>query len=258
MQLYRLLSIYKLIKPPKFGNCKTQDIGLFLPDLKGQHFDYIFSKPKTDCSRQNNINHFVEIVKKIAKETDYEYDFDELFPDLIISEDMLLNMEFILNDESSWNNIQEELAPIIDVIIFYVTGFLCRKMKKFTKCERCLTAFESCTESVHLLQAELVNEKNRGGLVYANSDMYNLFRVTEHYFRQNLQNKKNNVYQETMLNGIENIKFSFPCSEHKLEMMVECLDYYIMMRMRQWAKVFNNNIVKASAAKAKLAKLETQ
>jgi len=215
-----------LIKPPKFGNCRIQDIS---EKIVIEDFDLIFSHHKS--IKSNNLHNVYVKLANLVETKDYEC--EDIFP------------------------LQHNYASAIytDCIIFYVSGFLCRKMKNLTNCNYCKKAYESCTKNIHLPDADLVNERNRGGLIYVNSYLYNLFKTTESYFQHHIQNKKLNIYEATIQDVIENFNLSFPCDLHKEQAVAECLHYYVTMRMRQWAKIQSNDLVKISKQKKKEARL---
>lgn len=147
-----------------------------------------------------------------------------------------------------WNIIMHQQQNT-DCIIFYVSGFLCRKMKNLTNCDNCKKAFQTCTKNMDLPDADLVNERNWGGLIYVNSYLYNLFKTAESYFERRIQNKELNIYEATIQDVIENFELMFPCDLHKEQVIAECLHYYVTMRMRQWAKIQSNDLVKISKQK---------
>jgi len=102
-------------------------------------------------------------------------------------------------------------------------------------------------------EAELVNLKSLGRLKHPNRMLYMLFYNAETFFRKNLNYF--DVYERTINDIILNYNFTFPCEEHKLDILSHCIYYYITMRMRQYAKQINKDLIKTSREKKKQARL---
>ncbi|KMQ90093.1 tigger transposable element-derived protein 7-like protein [Lasius niger] len=101
LQLYKLLSVYSIIKPPKFGNCTVSEqpspqLLLSLQDLKTAYGQKSEAKSvKYGCEIRAKLD-------EILQHDDWEAD------------DVIEN-----NHEHDY-----ALSPILDCIIYYVTGFL--------------------------------------------------------------------------------------------------------------------------------------
>lgn len=223
LQLYKLLSIYKLIKPPKFGNCSVQEStdkrSISLADI-----NIVFHKEPSHI-----LQHLNELKKKLdtmIETTDGEC--DEVF--------------------SMDHNYTK--SPVVDCIVYYVTGFVCRKLMKRSKCALCKSALIATFETYNTTsEAELVNIKTRGRLIHANKTLFHLFQATEIIFAQFVQSARLDIYEATICELITNYKFSFPCAVHKEDVISYCLHYYITMRMRQWAKIQSQDAIKQSREK---------
>jgi len=65
------------------------------------------------------------------------------------------------------------------------------------------------------------------------------------------------VFQDTIDDFIENNTglLTFPCDEHKNEILMFIVRYYITTRMRQFANIKNKNQKKINLKKKKSAKL---
>ena len=109
-------------------------------------------------------------------------------------------------------------------------------------------------ETSNLAIAELVNAKTRGFLLYCNLHLYHLFRQTEVIFRKHVSSS--DYYEKTITEVIETVSLTFPCIEHKMEVIASSLHYYILMRMRQYEREQNRSVKKQSWTKKKEAKLK--
>lgn len=70
--------------------------------------------------------------------------------------------------------------------------------------------------------------------------------------------KSPDVYNKTVDDLIEHFqRFNFPCPEHKYEIFAYAIKYYLSMRMKQWSRTVNREIVKTNTKKKKLAKFCT-
>lgn len=105
LQIYKILSVYSILKPPKYGNCTVLNEGepkalVSIEDLKK-----IFKKKS---------GKFQETVKDMKKKLDEilmqddDYELDEVFP--------LDDDSFALVDHDYC------LSPVLDCIIYYATG----------------------------------------------------------------------------------------------------------------------------------------
>lgn len=149
------------------------------------------------------------------------------------------------------------MADVVDCIIYYVTGFVCKTMLKKTTCPNCCKAFAYNGNIIRELpEAHLVNIKTRGKLIHPNTKIFQFFKEIKKIFARNITSS--NVYQETVENLFtNNIQFEFPCNEHKSDILAYCIHYYITLRMRQFAKQENHKVKKVSREKKKLSRLCT-
>ena len=207
MQLYHLLSVYTILKPPKFGNSRNADSVLEQrPKISFQEFKEAFStnESKSSYREQYVQNLQAKLDGYIANEC---WECDDIF------------------------ELDNEMSPqIINCVIYYTCGFICRKMLKKTKCIVCREAFASKEENSTLAIANLLNLKNRGGLMLTNIFLYKILREIENLFIKYIDS--GNVYLN-VINSIteSNIKLTFPCEIHKDYMLSYCIQYYLEVRM---------------------------
>lgn len=229
-QLYHLLSVYKILKPPKFGNCH-----LLSYDKENQskitmeEFKTIFPSIKTSYHKAH--------VENLKKKFDDLVTFTDMECDNVIDHDYAV-------------------ADVVDSIIYYVTGFVCKTMLKKTVCPNCRKAFvyDSVTPIRELPEAHLVNIKSRGKLIHPNKQIFQLFKKIEYIFAKNINSM--NIYQKTMEDLLtKNVKLEFACNDHKNDIISYCIHYYVTLRMRQFAKQENHKMKTMSRDKKKLSKL---
>ncbi|XP_066586111.1 uncharacterized protein [Prorops nasuta] len=233
LQLYKILSFYSLIKPPKYGNCTIIEKDV----------------PPTLIS-------FHELLS--AYKDSNEFLTKKHLTDIKIKLDLILKTEDLEVDDltKSLNAHDYSLAPLLDCIIYYTTGYLCKKlMTKYDTCAICknsiidVDAFSSAITG-------LVDVKNRGRLLYPNQKFFKLIIYVEKCFIKHAS--KSDVFESTLEEVLSNYNFTFPCKDHASDIISYCLFYYIRMRMRQFVHQENLKIKKLFAARKKLSKLSTQ
>lgn len=111
-------------------------------------------------------------------------------------------------------------------------------MLKTTKCTVCQEAFASKEENSTFAIANLSNLKNKGGLMLTNIFLYKILREIKNLFIKYIHS--GNVYLYVINNITEsNVKLTFPCEIHKDYMISYCIQYYLEVRMRQFARIHN-------------------
>lgn len=112
LQVYNMLSCYSILKPPKTGNCTiletTDKPKITVADLKE-----IFGS--NEPVRKNKIEGLKNQLDKLIKEDSWEV------------EDIFVDHNYCVTSTR-------------DAITYYICGYLCRQIKKWTSCNICLTA----------------------------------------------------------------------------------------------------------------------
>ncbi|KAH6924078.1 hypothetical protein HPB50_011181 [Hyalomma asiaticum] len=104
LQLYRLLSVQKLIKPPKYGNCEITE-GEEKPCLTVEDIKSIFASSETSEAKIGNLTAKLDGLIK----TDL-WECEDIFPQA------------------------EDDPAIIDCIIYFVAGYVARKFRQKSDC----------------------------------------------------------------------------------------------------------------------------
>lgn len=182
LQLYKLLSTYKLIKPPKNGNCTVFEDQTLISGFTKDQFTMIFKKKDNLSYKKMHVNKIVEELKKISPLHHEE-------------EEIIENIERIFLEETSQpENSNENSADDVDCIVFYMCGFVCRSMKdqlsKRIQCQHCMKIFKPSESSMFLPCAKFVHIANRGGLIYVERLFYEFFLSIENYFQHFVAKKK--------------------------------------------------------------------
>lgn len=220
IQVYKLLSVYAILKPPKYGNCTVdEDIPINLITISDIKNCYANNKDKSAIDRlKTKLNGLIN---------EGQYEFTDI----------------IEHDYS--------LAPVVDCLKYYVAGYLTYQITKRSSCEKCKCSFTS-TECF-TPEADLTNIKSRGWLKHPSKYLYELLSAIEDELMIHL--KKTSVFEDTVEALITKFgTFIFPCGEHKDYILSYSIKYYINMRMRQWTSQTNQDQAKENAKKKKLSK----
>lgn len=144
-----MLSVYKLLRPPKYGNCTV------LPGIEGSSKSLSFEEFKAvfSCEPKNRAIHLQAIKSKLVllSEAD-DWDFGWI--------------------DTERNTKDHE---VFKYIIYYLTGFICRKVSKETSCICCKTNLDIKNPLILPAVADLVTFKSRGGLNYPKESIFTFF-----------------------------------------------------------------------------------
>lgn len=222
LQLYNMLSVYSLIKPPKFGNCEVvaseSPPVLTLSDLK-----LVFTEDdKAETLLQQLKNKLDGLV---SADIECEEVFDHAYG----------------------------MPEAVDCIIYYLCGFVCRKLLKNTTCLKCRESLVEETQVHQQVESALVDCKSKGGLLHPKRATFRLLRAAELEFQEHSTCR--NAYELALESMLEKYTFQFPCPEHKEEVMASLLHNYLSMRMRQLYKQKKNQMKSRMQELRKLAKL---
>ncbi|KAH8032437.1 hypothetical protein HPB51_025206 [Rhipicephalus microplus] len=126
LQLYNMLSVYSLLKPPKFGNCQTE-LGQEAPCLT-----------------------LAELTSAFKDESPGKSKLQELRK----------RLDGYVSEEPEWEAIYDHsyaLDKVVDCIVYYVTRFVCRKLLNSTTCETCKLGLARPVAHSQIPEAALVN-----------------------------------------------------------------------------------------------------
>ncbi|XP_022173263.1 uncharacterized protein LOC111035795 [Myzus persicae] len=207
----------------------------------------LFSIPKDESIRKswtNIVNDWNEIFKLSIREDKIKHLKSRL--DSLIKEE-----RWEVDDIFAEHNYH--IASTRDSITYYICGYLLRQIIKRTTCDICLSAFKEGDRSIP--EASITNIKSRGGLIFPNRKIFEIIIGLEEAFEQFCDSY--DVFQETVDFFIENNQhlLAFPCTNHKNEIFLFIITYYVTMRMRQYSRISNQKQVKNHAKKKKLSKL---
>lgn len=121
-----------------------------------------------------------------------------------------------------------------DCIIYYVTGYLCRKLLKSTSCEECRRGLVLSDSISDRPEAALVNLKTRGRLLHPATHIFQMLERAEAVFRKHAE--KPDAYNLTIDEMLGKHRIGFPCAEHNVDIAAHLFNYYVAMSVRQFCK----------------------
>lgn len=118
LQVYKLLSVYSIIKPPKSGNCTILDSTQ--PKLTLQDIKDVFNKNDILLERQLKINHLKERL------------------DTLITQD--IKVDDVFQEDISRRDHEYYKSDTESCVLYYICGYVSRYINKHIKCSDCQKA----------------------------------------------------------------------------------------------------------------------
>jgi hypothetical protein len=225
MQLYRLLSVYSLIRLPKRRSGGDNRLGVTLPHPS--------PAGKTQTKHCQTVAVAAECIESLAAFAD-DVDVDP----------------FELPEPSC--------GTTKDNIIFYVAGFVVRRMKRVTTCDTCIKHLSG--QPGTSIDAALLNVKLRGALHWPSDILFNCLRDTEN----TICSYTTDCFTPFMFASImeDALPAMLPlnavlCAAHAGILSAEILIYYISTRLHWHAKAvtretLSKKLTKNNRKKSKL------
>jgi len=133
---------------------------------------------------------------------------------------------------------------------------MAKRLTAKTKCQVCASSFKNLNTTAYGTNADLVMAKSRGYLSHPNSNLFRIIKSLELSFTKFKDSQ--NVFEEAFEDFLKKkISFRFDCEEHKQTVLSDIYTHYLIMRMRQYTYIQNQNNKKLNTTKKKLSKLVT-
>lgn len=205
-QVYRLMSFYSLVKPPKGSNVEKEDMYNAL-------LTYHQTNDANEARKQWNTA-LDEIVNKISNEDGTR----------VISQE---DHDYDIKMTSDW-------------ALGYFTGFVTKHMKNWTSCEECVSTLMN-REPTDAARDALIIYLNQGGLQYPSNHLFELLRLMEVTILETVG--KENIHSATILHIAQNLgkkKIIFVgCDAHEVEVTRKIIEYFLISRMKILCKRYN-------------------
>lgn len=241
LQIFKIMSAFSVLKPPKTGNCTV--------------FDGNTQEPLISITRLKELYHsqdsraIEEIKRKLL--TVIECD----------------NADF--SDFVTAVNHDYALPEISNCLLFYLTGRVSAYIKKSANCESCLNSFlakdnvlredTSFFSNNNLPQSFEHFTKTDKYFVHPNARLFKIISTIEGLFNQ--FKEYNNAF-DLILNALtssgEKISFEFPCLVHKdkaVDIIAFIIQFYLETRMREFVQQHAVSMKRENILKKKGARL---
>lgn len=222
LQPYKMLSVYSVLKPPKTGNCIIENNEPSQSLISLDSIKNIYKNPEKKS-----------MLETIRQKLDFAIEQDDWTIDDVVEN----------SDHDSF------LAPVVDCVIYYITGYLCKQVLRYSKCAVCRSAIIQSNVSFEPV-ARLTNMKSRGFLLHPNKYFFNFICKIEDLFCKYCMMA--DVCELILADLLENNTLYFPCFEHSEQVISFSIRYYT--RMRQFSYKHNSEVKKDNMTKKKAAK----
>ncbi|XP_046397436.1 uncharacterized protein LOC124164240 [Ischnura elegans] len=206
LQLYKILSCFSLIRPPKYGNCSVEERTPPQQLIKLSTIKEIYGDSSTKNSALDKIK---EKLDSLVELDNWEYD------DVIGSDH------------------DYHCAPVADCFLYYITGLLGKHIIKWTKCDVCKAAITNPNLLTNSPAAELANQRAESGFVHTNRNLFSIVCALEKSFEEHC--KELDLCEKVTTQLLEEHHMTFPCSSHGDEVMSYMIHLFLKLRMQQFA-----------------------
>ncbi|XP_051163849.1 uncharacterized protein LOC127283184 [Leptopilina boulardi] len=234
LQIYKILSFYSILKPPKTGNCSLPETSN-KPLMKMSELKEIF-KNNNNRTRQDFIKEIKEKLNIVIQKEDSDFS------------------DFVNTTDHDY-----DLPYVVDCLMYFVAGNVAKKFWDFHKCELCRSEFIFSNENnnsaiLNNSISQLLQFEENYEITHPNLRLFKFLSAIEESFLKNC--KENNVYY-SIIDEISGKEFEFPCVEHAENILAYTLHLYLELRMRKFAHTQLCNQKQLSAQQKKLSKLQS-
>lgn len=227
LQIYKILSSYSILKPPKTGNCTVNvtnsECLVTLTELKNLY--------------KNNKKPDATLVEKLKQKLQLSISTD----DWTIDDDTYPLLEH--------DYYQPE---VFDCLMYYTSEYLCSKLLKTTDCEICKRVLTENTFGNHPITAYASMKLNDCGAQLSRG-FYGLIVNIEKLFQKHCNSTF--IFEAIITDAIDQGILSFPCPADADEVLSGLILYYVRMRMHRYTQQCNNDRIKENQARKKMSKL---
>ncbi|KAE9521372.1 hypothetical protein AGLY_018194 [Aphis glycines] len=224
LHLYKILSVYSVLKLPKFSNCTITNTDA--PKLSLEDLREIFHNKTNE--RYEKINRLRTKLDQLVEDGIWEP--CDIFPQV--------------SNGSDKSNTR-------DWLIYYLCGYVTKKILIRKQCASCILFLKS--SNINHPTAGIVVLKSKGQLIYPNTFLFEFLSIVEHSFERFCMDY---VFEKVVEDITENnFNFKYSCSEHKVDVACEIIVYYLQMRLCQFSYQDNLKQKKVSREKKKISKL---
>lgn len=171
-----------LLKSLKFGNCAVtaaiERPSITLADIREAFQNDLQGKNRLDCLKRS----LDVLIEEASWESEYFFEHDH------------------------------KSAEVEDCIIYYTTGYVCRKVGNKTARKLCRDGLITQEEFRDLPEADLVSYQAQGKLIHLNTNVFYLLKATGKEFAK--QPSDNSAYRKKLDHVLLTYHFPFPSPMH--------------------------------------------
>lgn len=219
IQVYRLISFYSLVKPPKGSNVDGIEVFETLLNEKDE---------KIHESKKEWMEALDDIIERGENNKE----------------------NFTVRHDHDYN--VRSVNPYVQA---YFSGFLCKKIGIWTSCQDCLSLVIKTVGD--LPRDTMINSLNKGYLKYPSDKLFDLLNKLEHAIMQTVGQEQLNFYsfQHIMKNILSESLMFVGCENHKKELTKTVINYYTVVRAKIICKKYNDVYDEARKKEKSLRKL---
>ncbi|XP_043269761.1 uncharacterized protein [Venturia canescens] len=227
LNIYKILSLYSILKPPKTGNCSITKENPTLPLVTLADLQSIYHNSDTSVNISNLIK---EKLQRIVQHE--EWDFET------VSE----------HDYS--------VPEVASCVMYCLTADLSKQICNTVKCLKCKDALlRSDANGIILPEALLSNWQQRDGLVHPNTRLYHFLVFLEKSFQSHCDSP--HVFDNILDDVLNYRSLSFPCPDHAHDILYQIIKYFVTKRMQQYCTRINAEQKKNNQTSKKHSKFHT-
>ena len=240
IQMYKLISTYSLIKPPKGSNVSSNEVIQVLLSIK-------------------------DIPEINERQEKWNAEIDSIL-------DKGLNVNAISDAAELLEEHDYFQCSTSDYVLAYISRFVARKGSRFARfknkkdnsiCENCLTSLRFGTNEMASETYKLIQIKSKGYLIEPSIELFNLISILERATLKVLNTQS--IDAETIFHITAAVEDLSPlpfvgCDEHKMDFTHKIISFYLTTRMFFISKQANKNDCiekERTREKRKLSKLSS-
>lgn len=226
-QMYRLLSVYSLVQPPRGSNITGGDI---LHTLINKN-DAKNIQSDQQSSLYAKLDEIVEKGINLDKVNNLLYDRDH-----------------------NYNECQT-----VDFVKSYISGYVARKTHTLTTCQACIQGLTIIKCDAPSGRDDLISLKSRGGLLHPSEELFNLVSIVENTITNTLSaNAISSNILFDIVDMLETVDIPLVgCTDHRNFLTVSIMKFYLIMRMNFACDRFNE-INKTKKEKTKMYRKQSK
>jgi hypothetical protein len=288
LYIYRLMSLSSIVKSPKRASVQCDPSSILVAMQSAQSPSESFTSSAISILQGHLLSALQksggEIVSNTASSSDQVFAVlnehlsdEDAFDDIVLSayctnndadSESSCDVSLTCTDESGYQADDDSDGLMLDCsddtdhcssqqcITYYLAGYVAYKMKKFTRCDKCLQSLLSNGDS-DCQEAELIKLKSHGGLQIPSKRVHSLLLFLDRFVQKFVSKPTTYMYQD-IVNEVmccsELAATAVGCEEHVISLTARCIHFYVVTRVHFINRALNKQRV-SRQEKQKLNKI---